>query len=96
MGEGSPLRAACSSRLRTARQRQRQAWRWRRARASLLPPPPPRAGLLLNNLSVFRGCDIVFDSMDVPEKVLDGAQQLDPRATVSARSLVRAGAVRVR
>ncbi|EFN54475.1 hypothetical protein CHLNCDRAFT_135132 [Chlorella variabilis] len=44
-------------------------------------------GLLLNNLSVFRGCDIVFDSMDVPEKVLDGAQQLDPRATVDLGGL---------
>ena len=28
-------------------------------------------GLLLNNLSVYRGCDIVFDSMDVPEAAID-------------------------
>lgn len=35
------------------------------------------AGLLLNNLSVFRGCDIVFDSADVPEDaVVDGAGAL--------------------
>lgn len=28
------------------------------------------AGLLLNNLSVYRGCEIVFDSSDVPDKAL--------------------------
>ena len=28
-------------------------------------------GLLLNNLSVYRGCEIVFDSMDVPEDAVD-------------------------
>lgn len=28
------------------------------------------AGLLLNNLSVFRGCEIVFDSADVPEEAI--------------------------
>lgn len=28
-------------------------------------------GLLLNNLSVYRGCELVFDSMDVPEAALD-------------------------
>lgn len=27
-------------------------------------------GLLLNNLSVYRGCEIVFDSHEVPEKVM--------------------------
>ncbi len=31
------------------------------------------AGLLLNNLSVYRGCEIVFDSMDVPEQAVDCA-----------------------
>jgi condensin complex subunit 2 len=30
-------------------------------------------GLLLNNLSVYRGCEIVFDSMDVPEAAIDEA-----------------------
>jgi condensin complex subunit 2 len=30
-------------------------------------------GLLLNNLSVYRGCEIVFDSMDVPEAAVDDA-----------------------
>ncbi|KAL4534408.1 hypothetical protein Ndes2437B_g03686 [Nannochloris sp. 'desiccata'] len=30
-------------------------------------------GLLLNNLSVYRGCEIVFDSMDVPEAAVDEA-----------------------
>jgi len=30
-------------------------------------------GLLLNNLSVYRGCEIVFDSMDVPEAAIDDA-----------------------
>ena len=28
-------------------------------------------GLLLNNLSVYRGCELVFDSMDVPEAAVD-------------------------
>ncbi len=42
------------------------------------------AGLLLNNLSVYRGCDIVFDSMDVPESALDRAEQQDPNAVVCA------------
>ncbi len=31
------------------------------------------AGLLLNNLSVFRGCEIVFDSADVPEEAIAAA-----------------------
>jgi hypothetical protein len=44
--------------------------------------PQPRPGLLLNNLSVYRGCEIVFDSMDVPESALDGAEERDPLATV--------------
>lgn len=36
------------------------------------------AGLLLNNLSVFRGCDIVFDSSDVPEDALAGEAAVLP------------------
>jgi len=40
-------------------------------------------GLLLNNLSVFHGCDIVFDSMDIPEEAVDSATCL-PAATASA------------
>lgn len=54
---------------------------------SHLPPAPHApAGLLLANLSVYRGCDIVFDSMDVPEAALDGAAPADPHATVRARA----------
>lgn len=53
----------------------------------LLPPPRtapvPPAGLLLNNLSVYHGCDIVFDSMDVPELAMDAAEQQDPLAMVT-------------
>lgn len=30
-------------------------------------------GLLLNNLSVYKGCNIVFDSMDVPERAVGDA-----------------------
>ena len=33
---------------------------------------PIGAGLLLNNLSVFRGCEIMFDSQDVPDAVPEG------------------------
>lgn len=33
-----------------------------------------RAGLLLNNLSVYRGCEIVFDSSDVPDEALSAAR----------------------
>lgn len=43
---------------------------------------PTTAGLLLNNLSVYRGCEIVFDSMDVPERALEGGEEGDPHATV--------------
>jgi hypothetical protein len=32
---------------------------------------------------VYHGCDIVFDSMDVPELALDAAEQQDPLAMVS-------------
>ncbi|PRW32517.1 condensin complex subunit 2 [Chlorella sorokiniana] len=44
-------------------------------------------GLLLNNLSVFHGCDIVFDSMDVPEAALDACRNVDPGAMVNLGSL---------
>ncbi|PSC75846.1 condensin complex subunit 2 [Micractinium conductrix] len=44
-------------------------------------------GLLLNNLSVYRGCEIVFDSMDVPESALDDVQHGDALATVNLGSL---------
>lgn len=47
-------------------------------------PRPPAAGLLLNNLSVFHGCDIVFDSMDVPEAALDSCRNVDPGAMVGS------------
>ena len=42
------------------------------------------AGLLLNNLSVFHGCDIVFDSMDVPEAALDSCRNVDASAMVGS------------
>lgn len=42
------------------------------------------AGLLLNTLSVFRGCEIVFDSLDVPEEALAAAA--DGHADVQARA----------
>ncbi|KAL4421403.1 hypothetical protein ABPG75_010694 [Micractinium tetrahymenae] len=44
-------------------------------------------GLLLNNLSVYRGCEIVFDSMDVPERALDAAEEGDAHAMVNLGSL---------
>ncbi|KAI7835644.1 hypothetical protein COHA_010458 [Chlorella ohadii] len=44
-------------------------------------------GLLLNNLSVFHGCDIVFDSMDVPEAALDACRNVDPGAMVNLGSV---------
>jgi len=50
--------------------------------ASPSPAVPAPAGLLLNNLSVYRGCEIVFDSMDVPESALDGALPADAAALV--------------
>lgn len=47
-------------------------------------PRSSAAGLLLNNLSVFHGCDIVFDSMDVPEAALDSCRNVDPGAMVGS------------
>ena len=50
------------------------------------------AGLLLNNLSVYRGCEVLFDSLEVPEDALDEAmQQEDPATMVSwaGHNLVR-------
>ena len=38
---------------------------------------PERAGLLLNNLSVYRGCEVLFDSLEVPEDAIDEAIQHD-------------------
>ena len=35
----------------------------------------PYVGLLLNNLSVYSGCQIIFDSSDVPEQALSAAGQ---------------------
>ncbi len=35
------------------------------------------AGLLLNNLSVYRGCEVLFDSLEVPEDALDEPQPED-------------------
>lgn len=32
-------------------------------------------GLLLNNLSVYQGCNIVFDSMDIPDRAVDSSRQ---------------------
>ena len=44
---------------------------------------PGRAGLLLNNLSVYRGCEVLFDSLEVPEDAVDEAtQQDDPEILV--------------
>ena len=34
------------------------------------------AGLLLNNLSVYHGCEIVFDSSEVPEQAMAAATQV--------------------
>ncbi len=34
-----------------------------------------RTGLLLNNLSVYRGCEVLFDSLEVPEDAVDEADQ---------------------
>ena len=36
-------------------------------------------GLLLNNLSVYKGCNIVFDSMDVPDRAVGDAALDDAR-----------------
>ena len=71
--------------------------RWHDLRRADSGPPPPRltaprsllsrsvAGLLLNTLGVYGGCDIVFDSNDVPETALDGpAGQHVAAGTVSA------------
>ena len=33
-------------------------------------------GLLLNNLSVYHGCEIVFDSCEVPEQAIAAAMQV--------------------
>lgn len=41
-------------------------------------------GLLLANLSVYAGCDIVFDSMDVPEEAVDAAALAAPPAAEAA------------
>jgi hypothetical protein len=43
-------------------------------------------GLLLNNLSVYSGCQIIFDSSDVPEQALSAAGR--GPADVQARSTV--------
>ena len=37
----------------------------------------PCAGLLLHNLSVYRGCEVLFDSLEVPEEAIDEADQRD-------------------
>jgi len=44
-------------------------------------------GLLLNNLSVYRGCDLVFDSMDVPEAAADDPAPAAAAACVSLDGL---------
>ncbi|KAK9819705.1 hypothetical protein WJX72_001485 [[Myrmecia] bisecta] len=42
-------------------------------------------GLLLNNLSVFCGCEVVFDSNDVPERAIDSAtESLDVQVDLSS------------
>ena len=43
-------------------------------------------GLLLNNLSVYRGCEIVFDSMDVPEARWTLRRRLPPRRACRSRA----------
>lgn len=44
-------------------------------------------GLLLNNLSVYRGCEIVFDSMDIPEAAVDESS-VSKEAPVGTDALV--------
>ena len=44
------------------------------------------AGLLLNNLSVYRGCEVLFDSLEVPEDAVDEADQRDAPDTMVRRS----------
>ncbi|KAL2652760.1 hypothetical protein R1flu_020888 [Riccia fluitans] len=46
-------------------------------------------GLLLNNLSVYRGCEIVFDSHEVPEKIMKAqiAASADRTATIDLSPL---------
>ncbi len=38
-------------------------------------------GLLLNTLSVFHGCEIVFDSQEVPEKIMKFQDKVDAECT---------------
>lgn len=44
----------------------------------------PSAGLLLNNLSVYHGCEIVFDSSEVPDQAMAAAIHV-PDVQVSFR-----------
>ena len=41
-------------------------------------------GLLLNNLSVYQGCSIVFDSMDIPDEAVDSKHDVICREESSA------------
>lgn len=49
-------------------------------------------GLLLANLGVYAGCDIVFDSMDVPEAAVDAATAAEPLAAAATVDLSGLGA----
>ena len=51
-------------------------------------------GLLLNNLSVYKGCNIVFDSMDIPDRAvgdaaLEGAVDVSPLSMSHSAACVR-------
>ena len=53
------------------------------------------SGLLLNNLSVYRGCEIVFDSMDVPEAALDDSTNALGSQEEQNESIAAAAAERI-
>ena len=43
------------------------------------------AGLLLNNLSVYHGCEIVFDSSEVPDQAMSVATSVpDVQVSITA------------
>ncbi|CAK9234237.1 unnamed protein product [Sphagnum jensenii] len=46
-------------------------------------------GLLLNTLSVFHGCEIVFDSQEVPEKIMKFQDKVDAECTTVDLSFMK-------
>ena len=46
------------------------------------------AGLLLNNLSVYSGCEIVFDSSEVPSQAVEAADDVEDVQVASSTNKV--------